>query len=113
MCFGSDVPIEPLNPLAGIYAAVTGRPAGSKTCFNLKETISVTEAVRGFTSAGAEAVGDSGWRGSLVAGKKADFVVLDRDLMKLDPEQIPKTKVVATYINGELKHCLPDFAEYV
>ena len=111
LCFGSDAPIEPLNPLHGIYAAVTGKAAGGKTCFNPRETISVTQAVKGFTIAGAEAVGDAGRRGNLIAGKKADFIVLDRDIMRLDAEQILKTSVTATYISGELKYCADGFRD--
>jgi predicted amidohydrolase YtcJ len=109
MCFGSDAPIEPLNPLHGIYAAVAGKAVGGKVCFNPRETISVAQAVKGFTIAGAEAVGDGHCRGNLIAGKKADFIVLDRDIMRLDAEQILKTTVTATYINGELKHCADGF----
>jgi predicted amidohydrolase YtcJ len=104
ICFGSDAPIEPLNPLRGIYAAVTGKPEGSRTCFNPKETVTVSQAVRGFTLAGAEAVGDDHRRGSIVIGKKADFIVLDRDIMRLGFEEIPKAKVTATFINGEQKY---------
>jgi predicted amidohydrolase YtcJ len=111
LCFGSDAPIEPLNPLHGIYAAVTGKAAGGKTCFNPRETISVAQVVKGFTIAGAEAVGDAQRRGNLVSGKKADFVVLDRDIMRLDAEQILKTSVTATYINGELKYCADGFRD--
>jgi predicted amidohydrolase YtcJ len=109
MCFGSDAPIEPLNPLHGIYAAVTGKAIGGRICFNPRETITVAQAVKGFTIAGADAVGDSDRRGNLMAGKKADFIVLDRDIMRLDAEQITKTNVTATYINGELKYCADGF----
>ncbi len=109
LCFGSDAPIEPLNPLHGIYAAVTGKSTGGRECFNARETLKVTQAVRGFTRAGAEAVGDAECRGSLVAGKKADFIVLDRDIMKLEAEQILRAHVTATYVNGELKHCAEGF----
>jgi predicted amidohydrolase YtcJ len=41
-------------------------------------------------------------KGSLEEGKYADFVILDRDLMKIDDDEIPKTQVLATYLNGEL-----------
>ncbi len=111
MCFGSDAPIEPLNPLHGIYAAVTGKAVEGRICFNPRETISVAQAVKGFTIAGAEAVGDAQRRGNLIAGKKADFIVLDRDIMRLDAEQILKTTVTATYINGELKYCADGFPD--
>ncbi len=103
-CFGSDAPIEELNPLHGIYAAVTGRRIGGKSSFNRVETVSVEQAIRGFTIEGARAVGEDDKRGSLAVGKCADFVILDCDLMRSRPEQILKTKVVATYIDGDLKY---------
>ncbi len=109
MCFGSDAPIEPLNPLYGIYAAVTGRPRGARTGFNPRETLSTLQAVKGFTINGAEAVGDAHCRGNLVVGKKADFVILDHDIMRSDPRQLLDTKVTATYIDGQLKYCIDGF----
>jgi hypothetical protein len=110
-CYGSDAPIEPLDPLAGIYAAVTGKPPGGKTCFNSRETITVEQAVRGFTLGGARAVGEDHQRGSFSAGMKADFAILDRDIMRLRPEAILKATVMATYINGELKYSQEGFLD--
>lgn len=103
-CFGSDAPIEELHPLHGIYAAVTGKAVGGTRRYSRSETVSVEQAVRGFTIAGAQAVGEDDRRGSLAVGKCADFVVLDHDLMRCRKEQILDTKVVATYIDGELKY---------
>ena len=102
-CFGSDAPIEELHPLHGIYAAVTGKRVGGKECFNRSETVSVEQALRGFTIEGARTVGEEAERGNLGVGKAADFVILDRDLMRCRSEQILDTNVVATYIDGEQK----------
>jgi len=110
-CFGSDAPIEELHPLHGIYAAVTGKRVGGKTAYSRTETVSVEQAIRGFTIEGARAVGDEANRGSLAVGKCADFVVLDRNLMRCSNEQILDTNVVATYIDGELKYSGNGFPE--
>ncbi len=110
-CFGSDAPIEDLHPLHGIYAAVTGKRIGGKVCFNRSETVSVEQAIRGFTIEGTRTVGDDEERGSLSVGKAADFVILDRDLMRCRSEQILDTDVVATYIDGELKYSGNGFPE--
>lgn len=103
-CFGSDAPIEELHPLHGIYAAVSGKRINGKSCFNRMETVSIEQALRGFTIEGARAVGQDRVRGNLAVGKAADFVVLDQDLMKSKPDQILNTNVVATYIDGQLKY---------
>lgn len=111
MCFGSDAPIEELNPLHGIYAAVTGKAIGGRVCYNSSETLSVTQAVRGFTLGAAEAVGEANQRGNLVVGKKADFVVLDRDIMRVRAEEMLRSIVTATYINGELMYAVDGFVD--
>ncbi len=110
-CFGSDAPIEELHPLHGIYAAVTGKRVGGKVAYSRTETVTVEQAIRGFTVEGARAVGDADNRGSLAVGKCADFVVLDRNLMRCASEQILDTNVVATYIDGELKYSGNGFPE--
>ena len=112
-CYGSDAPIEPLNPLSGIYAAVVGKRVGGKICFNSKETVTVEQAVKGFTIGGARAVGKDKLRGNLEVGKKADFIVLDQDILRCPKEQIPQTKVVATFINGRLKYGQNGFLDYM
>ncbi|MCC6964616.1 MAG: amidohydrolase [candidate division Zixibacteria bacterium] len=108
-CYGSDAPIEELHPLHGIYAAVTGKPVGGAECFNRSETVTVEQALRGFTIAGAAAVGDGAVRGSLAPGKLADFVVLNRDICRNRPEDLLRTEVVATFIGGELKYAESGF----
>ena len=104
LCFGSDAPIEELHPLHGIYAAVTGKQVGGKTAYSRTETVGLEQALRGFTIEGARAVGEDDVRGSLAVGKCADFVVLDSDLIRSKSERILSTKVLATYIDGELMY---------
>jgi predicted amidohydrolase YtcJ len=110
LAFGSDAPIQPLNPLAGIHAAVVGRAPGGKECFNRSQLLSIYRAVRAFTLSGAEAVGQQRWRGSLEPGKKADFVILDQDLFRIEPEKILGSRIVATYIDGKQRYLKGEFA---
>ncbi len=103
LALGSDFPIEDINPLLGIYAAVTRRDLSGypKDGFMIEQALTREEALRGFTVWAARAAFEEKEKGSLEPGKFADFVVLDRDIMTVDASQIPQAKVVATYLGGE------------
>lgn len=103
LAFGSDAPIEPLAPLRGIHDAVTGKRPRGREVFNKGQVLSVQQAVHGFTLGGAMAVGDQAQRGSLTVGKLADLVVLDRDIMRVDHDELDKLKVLATMVGGEFR----------
>jgi len=103
LAFGSDCPVEDLNPLLGIHAAVTRRrtdgfpgPEG----WYPQQRLTVEEAVQAYTLGAARAVGWADRLGTLSPGKLADLVVLDRDIFTCDPMAIAETKVVATMIGG-------------
>lgn len=100
--FGSDWPNFPFSPIFGIHVAVTrttpeGKPAGG---WYPAGRISVDAALRHYTRDGAYASFDEGIRGTLTAGKLADFVVLSQDLTKIPPANIAKTKVLLTVMGG-------------
>ena len=104
--FGSDTPVERPDPLLGIYAAATrqdlkGRPKGGWTA---KERVSVKEAVLAYTAGPAWAAFEEDVRGTITVGKLADFTVLDRNILKIPPKQLLKTKVVATVVGGVVEH---------
>ncbi len=101
LALGSDAPIEELHPLHGVYAATTGRRLEGGRSYNSNETLTVAQALHGFTLGGALAVGDGKMRGSLTPGKKADIVIVDTDPLRAKPEQLLATKVLATIIDGE------------
>lgn len=100
---GTDFPVEDISPMKTFYAAVfrkdaTGFPAAG---FQMENALSREQALRGMTSWAAKA---SFWEkelGSLEPGKRADFVVLDRDIMQAPESEILGTKVFTTYLNGE------------
>jgi len=104
LALGSDFPVEQVNPMLGIYAAVTrqdikGWPEGG---WYPQEALSREEAVRGFTLDAAYAGFMEKNVGSLEPGKRADFIVLDRDIMKVDASEIPSIKVLQTWLDGAL-----------
>jgi predicted amidohydrolase YtcJ len=99
---GTDFPVENINPLYTFYAAVErkdlkGFPEGG---FQSENALSRTEALRGITIWAAKANFEEKEKGSLEPGKYADFVILDKDIMKAKGAELPKIKVTSTYING-------------
>lgn len=100
--FGSDWPVATLDPLTGIYAAVTRRTAdgANPNGWVSQEKITVAEALRAYTAENAWAGFQEGQVGVLKAGALADFAVLSRDLFATPPEQIADIKVVRTVVGG-------------
>jgi len=103
LAFGSDVPIEPINPIDGIASAVRRARRGSRKTFYPEERISTLEAVKGFTVGAAIASGQVKNRGLLIPGYPADFVILSEDIFKVAPGRIYDIKVLATFIDGKPK----------
>ncbi len=104
LAFGSDWFVAPMEPLAGIYAAVTRRTLDGKRPQGWvpEQKISVAEAVRAYTMGSAYASGDEKTKGSIEVGKLADLVALSADIFKIDPVEIEKTKVVMTIFDGKV-----------
>jgi predicted amidohydrolase YtcJ len=106
---GTDVPVEPVNPFASFYALVTrqtlaGDPEGG---FEPGQKISRAEALRAYTLNAAYAAFEEQEKGSLSPGKLADFVVLDRDIMTIPADEILATRVLTTYVSGEVVYQYP------
>lgn len=100
---GTDFPIEEIDPLLTFYAAVVrkdskGWPAGG---FQRENALSRQNALRGMTIWAAKGSFEENEKGSLEPGKLADFVILDQDIMSVAEDQILKTKVLKTVLNGE------------
>ncbi|KAK0454841.1 amidohydrolase family-domain-containing protein [Armillaria borealis] len=102
---GSDAPVEGINPLAGFYAAITRlskdgtSPRGPGGWFP-EQCLTRQEALRGMTIDPAYASFTESTLGSLVPGKRADFVILSQDIMSVAVDKILETKVVATVLDG-------------
>jgi hypothetical protein len=102
LAFGTDYPVEPINPLRGLYACVTrelpdGGPAGG---WQPQEKISLEDCIRAYTSGSAYAQFEEGKKGELKAGEYADFIVLSSDLSKIPPQEYTKTTVLLTVVGG-------------
>jgi hypothetical protein len=103
LAFGTDYPVEPINPLRGIYACVTrelpeGGPAGG---WEPQEKLPLDECIQAYTTGSAYAEFEDGKKGQLVVGQAADFIVLSDDLTKVEPKQYLKLKVVRTVVGGK------------
>ena len=101
---GSDFPVESVDPMLGLHAAVTRRdPAGRLPAegWRAGERLTPEEALRSFSLWGAWLAFREGDLGSLEPGKQADFIVVDRDLVLGDAAAIPGTRVLRTVVAGE------------
>lgn len=103
IAFGTDFPVENINPLYTFYAAVTrkdlkGFPEGG---FQPENKVSRTDALRAMTTWAAYAGFEEKEKGMIAPGMFADFVILDEDIMQVDENKIPGIKVLATYVGGE------------
>ncbi|WP_347549280.1 amidohydrolase [Pseudalkalibacillus hwajinpoensis] len=102
---GSDAPIEPVDPLLGIHAAVTRkRPNETHEGYYPEQKLSVFEAVTLFTGGSAYAIGREAERGKIKENFDADFTVLDRDIFMCDPDLILNTKAVMTVIDESVAY---------
>jgi len=106
LAFGSDTPVEPMDPWAGLHAAVTrerpdGTPAGG---WYPEERLTIEEAVRAYTIGPAIAAGELHLKGTIEEGKVGDLIVLDRDIFRIPPQEILGTRVEMTIIGGEVVH---------
>lgn len=97
----SDTPVVPLNPLLGIYAAVT-RKTESGQDFQIEEAISPHQALAMYTLNAAYAAFEEDTKGSITPGKLADMVVLSDDPTRVIPEKIKDIKVDMTILGGEV-----------
>ncbi|MEH7504458.1 amidohydrolase [Neobacillus drentensis] len=103
---GSDAPVEPLDPLLGIHAAVTRRtPGDSHEGWNAKEKLSMLEAVKLFTVGGAFATNEENKKGTISRGKLADLTVYSNNLFTMEnPDELLQTEIEMTIIDGEIKY---------
>jgi predicted amidohydrolase YtcJ len=104
LCFGSDWEVAPLNPVAGIYAAVTRRTLDgiNPDGWLPEQKISVEDAIKCYTINNAYAAFEENIKGSIEPGKLADFVVLSEDILTMDPVEIINVKVDQTIFDGEI-----------
>ncbi|MEO5629723.1 MAG: amidohydrolase [Thermomonas sp.] len=104
LAFGSDWFVAPMEPLLGIYAAVTRRTldGANPDGWIPEQKISVAEAVRAYTAGSAYASGEESVKGTLQPGKYADLVILSDDILAINPAAIDKVRVDTTILGGNV-----------
>jgi predicted amidohydrolase YtcJ len=108
MAFGTDWPVAPLNPMYGIYAAVTRRTVDGKNPDGWipEQKISIEEAIKAYTLNAAYASFEENIKGSIEVGKLADMVVLSENILTIDPVKIRDVKVEMTIFDGKVIYML-------
>jgi predicted amidohydrolase YtcJ len=103
---GSDAPVDPASPLSGIECAVTRREIDGAPGSELapEEAVSVYDAVSMYTRNAAYCSSEEDLKGTISAGKYADFILLDRDIFKVESNEISEIKVVQTVLGGDTKY---------
>ncbi|QIQ88193.1 amidohydrolase family protein [Erythrobacter sp.] len=104
LAFGSDAPVEPADPFAGIAVAISrtdanGKPFGG---WRAEETVTREQALAGFTADAAYAGFAEGRFGRLLPGERADFLLVDRDPLLASPSDIRETRISQVWVGGQL-----------
>ncbi len=104
LCFGTDWYVAPLNPLLGLYAAVTRRTLDDKNPDGWipEQKISIEDAIKCYTINSAYASFEENIKGSIEAGKLADLIVLSNDILTIDPVKIKDAQVEMTVFDGKI-----------
>ncbi len=103
VALGTDFPVEGIDPLQTFRSAVLrqsadGWPEGG---YHTENALTPMDALRGMTIWNAIATFTESELGSIEVGKRADFTVVDRDLLKTDAQGLKKARVVVTFVDGE------------
>lgn len=101
---GTDAPIERINPFENLYAAITRKKLDSDEAFYPDQKMSREKALEIYTQANAYAGFQEDWKGKIEKGYVADIVILDTNLLTCNEADIPKTKVLYTLVDGQVKY---------
>lgn len=104
IALGTDFPVEDVNPFKTFYAAVVRKDSEAfpEEGYLPENKLSKIEALKGMTIWGAYANFEDKEKGSIEAGKVADFIILDRNIINVNEKRILKTRVVATLVDGQI-----------
>jgi len=105
---GTDFPVEKVNPFHTFYAAISRKDLNGypENGFEFKNALSRKETLKGMTIWAAYLNFEENEKGSIEKGKLADFIIIDRDIMNIEVEETYKTKVLKTFISGDLVYSI-------
>ena len=103
IALGTDFPVEQVNPFLTFYAATIRKDLNNypENGFQMENALTREETLKGMTIWAAYSNFEEDEKGSIEVGKFADFVILNQDIMKVKGNNIPNTKAVSTFLNGE------------
>jgi len=104
LAFGSDAPVEPIDPLLGIHAAVSRRRPGDRDAWFPAQRLTLDEAIHAYTAGAAYSTGREKEWGTLEVGMRCDATVVDRDLAKVGENEILEAKVTGTITDGVVRY---------
>jgi len=107
LAFGTDYPVESINPFRGLYSAITRQNEAGTMTYQPQEKITLNEALYAYTQGSAYAEKLEETKGRLEPGYLADLVVLDRDITSVTPQELLHTQVLRTVVNGETVYTAP------
>jgi hypothetical protein len=103
LAFGSDAPVEPIDPLLGIHAAVTRRRPQDDDAWRPEQRLTIEEALAGYSAGPAYAMASERASGSLRVGMRCDATVVDRDLARRSEDELLDVRVRATITDGVVR----------
>jgi predicted amidohydrolase YtcJ len=104
LAFGSDAPVEPIDPLLGMHAAVARKRPGDADRWHPEEALTLDEAIAAYTSGAAYAMSAERERGTLAVGKRCDATIVERDLATTPVDDWPGLTISGTIVGGEVVH---------
>ncbi|HEX3967920.1 MAG TPA: amidohydrolase [Edaphobacter sp.] len=110
LIFGTDYPVEFINPFRGLYSAITRQNEAGTQTFEPQEKLTLNEAIYAYTQGSAFGEFREKVKGRLEPGYLADLIVLDRDITTATPQQLLHTKVLRTIVNGKTVYAAPSNA---
>jgi len=103
ICNGTDVPVEPISPIASLHASITRRMANGERFFP-EQSMTRLEALKSYTINCAYAAFEEDRLGTLEVGKRADLIVLDRHLLAVSEEELADARVDLTVVDGQVRY---------